>query len=251
MFLSHMMLTTSSKSKLLAKVFYRTNYTAFSLIEVLLSFAIGMVLMVAATFYLYSITQAYEQLKQEPSFEEHVDHLLGLLETWVGPVVQFPVTVAKEDEQPSPQVESQKMNKPRRKGKGHIRWEVPPGGVNTQDYLLAFDLQRETSFLELLPGATPHFTGYLYVEPSKGLFLIYQTIYQKKDNPQKAYIYLLSPYVKSLSYRYYDAQQQIWSTQERMPVQASDQNPQIPHVLVLTFQQGDEDIQREILIAES
>lgn len=217
----------------------------FSLIETLISLAVGMAIMMGATFFLYSITQSYHQLKEDPRLEDHVEGLCALLEGLVGTTKKTPITQTKKAD---PEAAAPKpAPKTRRKGTGDLRWETPPG-VMMKDFSLAFKPQINPIFFSALPGPTFDFDGYLVFVPKEGLFLIYQTATLKKRSPDEIEVFLLSPWVKNLEYGFYDSEKSIWTFAASAPSSATDAEPLLPQALRLEFSWQDRTLKRLIFL---
>ena len=217
-------------------VVHSGSLVGFSLIETILSIAIGMTLMMAATFYLFGLTQAYVRLEEDPLFDDHVEGVCSLLESFIGTTRQSPVTrgvdefTEGEAAKPMPVRTNTK-----RKGKGDLRWQTPPGG-GEKDFVLAFTPQVASLFFSGLPGPLPSFDGYLSFVQKEGLFLIYQTPADKKDSVSRVSVFLLSTYVKALDYAFYDEKLDRWTFSAALPPGASDEKPKLPSAVRLRFE---------------
>jgi hypothetical protein len=224
-----------------------SSKNGFSLIETLLALTVGMALLMGATFYLYSITQSYFKLQEDPRFEDHAESLCAMLENLVGTTRKTPVTEARKTDT-NAQSASPKPSElqTRRKGKGDLRWEAPPGIM--ADMTLAFKPQVNPIFFSALPGPTFDFDGYLCFIPKEGLFLAYQTSSTKKEDPNAVSIFLLSPWVSALEYGFFDAESGEWSFSAQPPSKADDANPLLPQALRLKLEWEGRDATRLIFL---
>lgn len=226
----------------------KTTLLGFTLIETILAMAIGMALMIGATFYLFNLTQAYVQLEEDPVFSDHVEGVCALLDTFIGTTRQTPQTKEIQEDSTSKDILASKSTNTKRKGKGDLRWEVPPGGGVGQDYVLAFMPQVISSFFERPEAPQLDFTGYLVFIPKKGLFLVYQTASDKKVNASKVNVYLLSDWVTDLTYAFYDEKLDRWLFKPEAPSQASDDKPELPIGIQLKFSDGSHEMERLVYL---
>ncbi len=226
---------------------------AFTLIETLLSISVGMALMLAAAFYFYGLTQAYVRVEEDPLFDDHVESLCALLESFIGATRQSPMTWTEESSNNvggSPIRTSAAPSKTKRKGKGDLRWETAPGGGLSNEFLLAFTPQNPSFFFSGLPGPLPTFDGYLAFVPKEGLFLIYQTPIQKKESSHSVSVFLLSASVKALDYAFYDDKLGTWSFDNKAPAEASEDKPKLPAAIRLVFEEAGHESTRYIYLPE-
>jgi hypothetical protein len=84
---------------------------------------------------------------------------------------------------------------------------------------------------------------YLYHEENEGLFFIWQTEQQSKEDPDKMQQSLISSFVKEMRYQYYNAEDDTWEEEvsfldQDKNTQGNNQTP-IPDMIKLDFEWPD------------
>lgn len=188
--------------------------------------------MVAASFFIFSLTQLYINTETDPHLEEHIYNIEQTLE------YIFSTAIDQESSNSigSKQAFEKFTKKTQQKNKGErITWKNPEELDFLDTPLLCFKFSANNIPLIVWDkgGPLPVVTGYIYLIPKEGLFLLWQSDEQKKE--EKMERTLISPLVTKLSYDYYDQENNTWEQSEK-PLESSEGELRLPEVLTLTFQ---------------
>lgn len=204
----------------------------FTLIEIVLAISIGSILMVAASFYIFSLTQLYLNTENDPRLEEHMYSVGKTLEYMVSSAIdQTPKTndPAKKPFEKFTKKTKQKTETTR------IVWKNPEELSFADTPLLS--LKIPTNGLPLFVwekgGPLPVITCYIYFRPKEGLFILWQSTAQKEE--EEIQRTLVSSLIKKLTFDYYDAENNSWEHSEE-PLETGEGELRLPQVLTLTFQ---------------
>ena len=80
---------------------------------------------------------------------------------------------------------------------------------------------------------------YLYHEEDEGLYFVWQTLEQSEEDPDDMQISLISPFVKSLRYQYYDKEGDEWEEELSFLDEGEQEKRQIPDMIKLDFEWPD------------
>lgn len=181
----------------------------FSLIELLLALTIGMLVMIGATSMLFFVGQLWQTSENMTQFEEHTES-----------VSQFLEHIFESSRE-------------------RVVWETLPGNTTLDDELLSLRVSGELPLFWLEDNSVvASAQAYLRVVADKGLILDWQTDEQADENQNKLNHTVLSQWVKSMEYAYYDLEDDQWE-HAADKVEDDEGNPKMPNFIKLTFMHHD------------
>jgi len=185
---------------------------AFTLIELLLALAIGMLVMIAATSMLFFVGQLWQQSEELTQFEEHTESVTQFLEhIFAGNQVG---------------------------GDGSL-WKTVPGETTMEDEVLSVRVSGELPLFALEDNSVIASANvYLRVVSGKGLVIDWQTDEQAAENQNKTNQTVISRWVQSMEYAYYDLENDKWEHAAEM-IENDEGAPQIPSFIKLSFVRED------------
>ncbi len=200
---------------------------AFTLIEVLLALALLAALLTAINQFVFSITEAWTKNQDRFIFVQHTRavtrHLDELLQTAAN---------------------SARASTPVAGAAAPAEMRVPEGG--TAD-LLAFDLPVGDRLFVWPSTPLPEVQCALAWRKEDGLVLYWKSRLEADfadGNPRMA---VLSPFATALSYDYYDATTDTWSTEDALQKDSAG-NYETPRRLRIKFHRKDQDIEETIAL---
>ena len=188
----------------------------FSLLEVLLSLAVGGMLLTGATAYTISISDIWINQDDGRFFQQHVDGV----ESFLNNALAHSETMEEEE--------------------GPIVWSRPPGFSEFDDPLLAFQLKEAPAILSYGETPLPAVTCYLYLKEPEGLSLLWYPKLKRTEGGEDIYNTELSPFVKSAEYCYYDKEDDQWEL-SGFPKEDADGLLILPDFIKLRFEHEGED----------
>lgn len=192
---------------------------AFTLVEVLLAISVGMGLMAGIIAFLISVTHIFKDLNTAPNHDLHS-----------GGVVRYLSHLIERAEPP----EQQNNNTPNNQ-QGPIEWrELPDAGFGTRDPLVSFRVIEPGPLLQAEDLVPLGVRIWLMHDEDKGLFLIWQTDEQARDDPDDVQSTLLSPNVIAISYQYWDEDKEEWETMDDL-LDKEEREEHLPQIIELTF----------------
>jgi hypothetical protein len=120
----------------------------------------------------------------------------------------------------------------------------PQNGL--MDKLLTFDLPAGSRLFTWPERPLPEVVCSLQVRPNEGLFMLWHSRLEKNfdtDSPRETPVTSL---VTELSYEYYDAEANRWTTEKTLKLSPQNGQPMVPQRLRLTFQY--EKLKRESIV---
>ena len=201
----------------------------FTLIEVLLALALLAALLTAINQFVFSITEAWTKNQDRFIFVQHTRavtrHLDELLQTAAN---------------------SARASTPVAGAAAPAEMRVPEGG--TAD-LLAFDLPVGDRLFPWPAAPLPEVQCALAWRKEDGLVLYWKSRLEAdfadaNANPRMA---VLSPFVTALTYDYYDATTDTWSTEDALQKDSAG-NYETPRRIRIKFHRKDQDIEETIAL---
>lgn len=203
----------------------RLGVGGFTLIEVLLALALLAALLTAINQFVFSITEAWTKNQDQFIFVQHTRavtrHLDGLLQTAAN---------------------SARASRPVAGAAAPAEVRLPEGGT---DDLLAFDLPVGDRLFIWPSTPLPEVQCALGWREADGLVLYWKSRLETDfadANPRMA---VLSPFVTSLTYDFYDATTDTWSTEEKLQKDGSG-NYETPRRIRIKFRRKDREYEEII-----
>tara|TARA_X000000368_G_scaffold417246_1_gene413107 strand:- start:2915 stop:3694 length:780 start_codon:yes stop_codon:yes gene_type:complete len=237
-----------------------------SLIEVVIALAIAAFILTSAVSFVISITDIWAKREQRYAFYEHADGVSHFLKTSFRHSENIPNSESLTDGETesitqlssASKSEKQSINSSINKQSSEdevvpIKWATPKFSDLSGSPLLRFQLRGATPILANESGILPSDnTLYLYFNKDEGLSLLHHSIFQDQFTSEDDYKRtLLSPFVKSIEYIYWDFENETWEIEESTIEELSDSdNNQIPNYLKLNFLYDDQNIERIIPIPQ-
>jgi prepilin-type N-terminal cleavage/methylation domain-containing protein len=208
--------------------------SGFSLPEVLVAITIGAALIVAALTFAFSMGELWGNGSETRTFDQHVRGVSRFLETMMRNA-EPPPEEAKSSvgqQQPTPQEQQTTVAS----AEPPIVWQKPRGNGYSGDELLTFELPESPGILVWPDQALPFVVCSLRVDPERGLFLLWKSRLEIDFEDESPREFRLSPFVKSISYFYYDDSENNSSWESRdQPETISGNEKEVPVRIRLHF----------------
>lgn len=186
----------------------------FTLLEILLALALIGLLLVAMNTFVFSMGELWGQRTEVRLFEQHVRAVSRFLEHELRAAVLPPA--AKADSTPI--------------GVEEIR---PQNGM--MEKLLTFDLPAGSRLFNWPDRPLPEVVCSFQARPNEGLVMLWHSRLEKNfdtDSPRET---VVTPLVTELSYDYYDAEGNRWTTEKMLKMNPQGGQPMVPQRLRLKF----------------
>ena len=203
--------------------------SGFTLLEVLLAVALGAMVVVAMTSFLFSMAELWGVGSNERLFEKHARGGSRFLES------SFQKASPRSDTEAG--------------GDASVFWFNWEGDGTTRESFLSFELKESPGAL-IWPGkALPHVVCSLQLDEDEGLFLLWRSRLEavfEDDPPRRT---LISPFVREIEYHYinYEEENPEWEI-ETTPAQEADDSYLMPERIVLKFRLKEEEIERQLIL---
>ena len=185
---------------------------AFTLLEATIAIALGGMLLAAMSTYLVTLSNTWLNRTDGDFFVQHVDGVSLFLSA------SFARSESPDEESAEP-----------------VRWELPPGFSEFEDPLLTFQLADSPPLLVWGDTVFPRVTGHLYLGQDEGLSLLwYSRLFEVEDIDDLRRTQI-SPFVKQISYCYFEADSDSWEILEK-PREDRDRQLILPDFVKLLFE---------------
>lgn len=186
----------------------------FTLIEVLLSLMLTGIVLVSTTFFIFSMGELWGRGVEDRMFDQHSRGVTRFVQTTMSQSFL-------SGEAPTGATSS-------------VYLSQPPGIGYFDDSLISFELMEGPPFLIWPDVPLPSVVCYLKLVPGEGLFLLWHSRLEVDFEEQPPRSTLLSPFVTTLIYDYYDPETRTWTTQDRFE-NNSEGEPLLPTRVRLVF----------------
>ena len=190
----------------------------FTLIEVLLAMSLASILLVSVTGFFFNISQLYFSEQNKPSHEIHARNATRFLDQVLQNANQETIASSNTQNQAS------------------IKWARIPGDSAGDLDHLSFKYSKEIPVIYSEDGPVPSATVWLHHDEGEGLFFIWQSKREERENPRDYFRSLISPHVKEIHYEYYDQRRDEWEDD----VDDTKNNRPVPDMIRLVFQWSDD-----------
>lgn len=244
------------------KIFFRRARraaAAFTMLETLMVLALGGMLLLAASSFLFGVITLRREVEQSPQLAQHSASVARLLESLIGGAQpqqagSGSVGAGGGSSGGSGGGTSGNSSGTARQAAGSmstlIAWQSLPSSVASLDPAL---------YLKARAGL-PVFIGesglvdtsvdcYLLFEPDNGLVLLWQSPRMKADDESNWQRSVISPLITAVRLLYYDADQDSWEDADGL-TQVSTDTSRLPQVMQLTFRdpRSAQEIRTEVLL---
>jgi prepilin-type N-terminal cleavage/methylation domain-containing protein len=161
----------------------------FTLLETLISLALLAVLMLTINTFLFSMTELWGGKRDQRLFDQHVRAATRLVRETLEQATIAP-------------------------GSAGVAIKEVADGLGSTEPRLAFLLGDAGRLADWPEAPLPDVDFSLYVDPDKGLALQWQSRLEINRDRTDLHDTILSPFVKSLAYEYYDADLKTWKVEE-------------------------------------
>lgn len=195
----------------------------FTLLEVLLSLMLTGMVLVATTFFIFSMGELWGRGVEDRLFDRHSRGVTRFLQT----------TISQSSISTDPS------------GATRAELSQPPGIGRFDESLITFELLEGPPFLVWPEARLPSVVCYLKLVEGEGLFLLWHSRLELDFEEQAPRATLLSPFVTEMIYDYYDPETKMWTT---LPQFENDNQgePKLPTRLRLVF--AYDDMTRETIL---
>lgn len=207
----------------------RGNQAGFTLLEVLLAVALGAMIIVSMTSFLFSMAELWGVGSNERLFQKHARGVSRFIEN-------------------SFQKASHRYNEAEN-GNESLFWFNWEGDDTTRESFLSFELKESPGALIWPENPLPHVVCSLQFDPDEGLLLLWRSRLEEvfaDDPPRRT---LISPFVKEVEYHYinYEEENPEWEI-ETTPLQEADDSYLMPERIVLKFRFKGEEVTRQLIL---
>ena len=161
----------------------------FTLLETLISLALLAVLMLTINTFLFSMTELWGGKRDQRLFDQHVRAATRLVRETLEQATIAP-------------------------GSAGVAIKEVADGLGSTEPRLSFLLGDAGRLADWPEAPLPDVDFSLYVDPDKGLALQWQSRLEINRDRTDLHDTILSPFVKSLAYEYYDADLKTWKLEE-------------------------------------
>jgi prepilin-type N-terminal cleavage/methylation domain-containing protein len=209
----------------------------FTLIEVMLAVAIAASLIVAAMAFVFSMGELWGQGSDDRLFEQHARGVSRFLENAIRQAEPPPEGAAApaQGAQPTASPSGVTMQSP-------FQTEV------LADPMLTFELIESPGALIWGGPPLPFVVCSLRLDRDEGLFLQWKSRLEIDFGEGPPRETRLSPFVRAMSYFYYDAETGVWEQLDAPKAGESGGAPPLPSRIRLTFQRGTDTFERDLVL---
>lgn len=162
----------------------------FTLLEVLLALMLTGMILVATTFFIFSMGELWGRGVEDRLFDRHSSGVSRFLQSTLSQSL-----VAADSSEA-----------------GRISLSQPPGIGRFDESLITFELLEGPPFLVWPDAPLPAVVCYLKLVEGEGLFLLWHSRLEIDFEEQAPRSTLLSPFVTELIYDYYDSETEAWTS---------------------------------------
>jgi hypothetical protein len=242
--------------------------SAFTLLEVLLAITITGFVLAAASAMIVSVSNIWASRQESNFFEDHVDGVAEFVQscfTKAGTEIALSNTDSNspsESGEPGQETENNEAipetptvvrpgtatnrNQSQENSTGSsllrrteepIGWAQPPGFAGYQDPLINFKLRDDPPLLINIDNAPAMgIDAFLYFDRDEGLSLLWYSILQEEvENENDLRRTLISPFVASIRYIYWDERFERWEEDE-VPKEGEEDEFLLPRFIKLIFE---------------
>lgn len=185
----------------------------FTLLETLISLALLAVLMLTINTFLFSMTELWGGKRDQRLFDQHVRAATRLVRETLEQATIAP-------------------------GSAGVAIKEVADGLGSTEPRLSFLLGDAGRLADWPEAPLPDVDFSLYVDPEKGLALQWQSRLEINRDRTDLHDTILSPFVKSLAYEYYDADLKTWKLEEEPVHEEGGTAWKKPARLHLRFERG-------------
>jgi len=185
----------------------------FTLLETLISLALLAVLMLTINTFLFSMTELWGGKRDQRLFDQHVRAATRLVRETLEQATIAP-------------------------GSAGVAIKEVADGLGSTEPRLAFLLGDAGRLADWPEQPLPDVDFSLYVDPEKGLALQWQSRLEINRDRTDLHETILSPFVKSLAYEYYDADLKTWKVEEEPVHETGGTAWKKPARIHLRFERG-------------
>ena len=204
--------------------------SAFTLIELLLALVLASILLLSAATFLWNISEIYFLEKGRPDHDMHARNVTRFIEHIFNNVSQV------ESEGSANRNNSQEATP--------IQWATLPGDSLSEKDHLSFQYEKDLAIIYWEDGPLPAITAWLHHEPDEGLFLLWQTTRQAREDPADYMRSLISPHIKEMHFEYYDDSMDEWEEDKDF----MEQEKPLPGMIRFLFEWSEDDQHESIIL---
>lgn len=241
------------------RLLHTTGRKGFTLIEVLMAVLLGGLILTAAASFVFGIFHLTIVAEKEPMFEEHVDATSRFLEFAFSSALPAEEntnrnTSANEGGEGSDQRQQPDTPNPNdSSSKGSaVAWKRIPGESGLNPEALSFRLSGDLPiFVHEEQAFLPDVECWLVFNEDEGLVLRWRTDEMAEESDDETLTAVISPFVDSLTYWYYDQEDDRWEDSDEAE-EADEGGKRMPDFIVLTYKHPDErEAKRQLLLPAS
>lgn len=218
---------------------------------------LGGLILTAAASFVFGVFNITLMAEKEPMFEEHVDSTSRFIE------YTFNAAIPSEDSDNSSDTQSGQSNSRRRtttedegssgsSQNGAVSWQRIPGETGLNPEALSFRLPGDLPILvDEEQAFLPEVQCWLVFKEDEGLLLRWRTDEMADEDDDATFTSVISPYVTSMTYWYYDSEDDKWEDSDEVE-EADEGGKRMPEFIALTYEHPDgREAKRQLILPAS
>jgi len=191
---------------------------AFTLLEIVLALAVTALLLSGASFFLYSLSSIWLKADTEPTLDQHYRGACRFLEylilqaktsssTSTTSTTSSTTTTSTSTTSTSSSASSSSTSST---SAANVSWGFPPNESTAGTPMMQISLADPLPFFVWDEGPLPNITCWLMLDDKEGLYAVWKSEKESKENPSEIYRTPISKLVTGITYLYYDDSTMLW-----------------------------------------
>lgn len=195
---------------------------AFTLLEIVLALAVTALLLSAASFFLYSLSNIWLRADTEPTLDQHYRGTCRFLEYLIlqaktqSSTSTSTTSTSTTSTTSSTATSTATASSTSSTSAGNVSWGFPPNESTAGTPMMQIALADPIPLFVWDEGPLPNLTCWLMLDDKEGLYAVWATKVESKENSSEIYRTPISKLVTGITYLYYDETTMEWQ-EDAMP----------------------------------